>query len=145
VTSDPTHIARRLAAAFRAGPADAQSTLRSLYADEVELRHIPALPSDGPVDGTRLREGQDREAAAIGRAIPGYAYDDVNVEVDGDRVHVTAWIHGTLTTGTSVRLRSDMYCTVRDGHVVGLEHVMDDETMAAWMDVAAAGGLAVPE
>ncbi|MET0149205.1 MAG: hypothetical protein ABW310_08660 [Acidimicrobiales bacterium] len=49
-----------------------------------------------------------------------------------------------LPTGKAVRLQSDMWCTVGGGRVVGLEHRMDEDTMAAWIEVAVAGGLNGP-
>ena len=137
-------VAAQLQAAFNAGPDEAQAVLRALYADEVELRHVPALPSDGIVDGARLRDASGREAAAVKGAIPDLHYAGVEVTVDGARVHVTAWIEGTLATGSTVHLLSDMSCTVRDDRIVGMEHRMDNATMAGWVEVAAAGGLSVP-
>ena len=57
---------------------------------------------------------------------------------------VKAWIEGTLAGGSTVRMLSDMSCTVREGRIVGMEHRMDDNTIAGWIEVAAAGGFAVP-
>ena len=110
----------------------------------MELRHVPALPSDGVVDGGRMRDASGREAAAVKHALPDLHYAGVEVTVEGACVLVKAWIEGTLATGNTVRLLSDMSCTVRDGHIVGMEHRMDNATMAGWAEVAAAGGLAVP-
>lgn len=144
MTDDTTvKVADALRDAFNAGPADAQATLRSLYGDEVDYRHTPPLPSDGMVSGEQLREVSGLEAAAINNAIPGFFYDRVEVSVDDVRVHVKAWIVGTLGNGADVRVLSDMYCRVRDGQIVGVEHVMDAETMAAWAEVARAGGLTI--
>lgn len=144
-SGDTTQVARQLEAAFKAGPDAAQSTLAALYAESVELRHVPAFPSDGPIDGVRLRESSHREAAAIRNAIPDYDYDDVQVVTVGERVHVKAFIRGTLGTGSSVRLLSEMYCSVRDERIVGVEHHMDNDTLVAWVEVAEAGGLRVPD
>ncbi len=47
-------VAAQLVAAFQAGPDEALEALRSLYAASVELRHVPALASDGTVDGDRF-------------------------------------------------------------------------------------------
>jgi ketosteroid isomerase-like protein len=144
-TDDTVEVAHQLSSAFDAGPEAAQSALCALYADTVELRHVPALPSDGIVEGSRLREASSREAAAIRTAIPDYVYDDVQVDRAGDRVHVKAWIQGTTVTGSPVRLLSEMHCSVRDGRIVGVEHLMDKDTLAAWTEVATAGGLRVPD
>lgn len=143
--ADATKVAEQLETAFKTGPEVAQTVLASLYADQLELHHVPALPSDGTVNGARMRAASGMEAAAIKNAIPDQYYDDVTVEVDGERVHIKVWIRGTLATGKAVRLVSDMFCTVRAGHIVAMEHVMDNDTMAAWAEVAIAGGLKIPE
>jgi hypothetical protein len=139
-----TKVAAALRDAFTAGPEAAQTTLRSLYGDAVDYRHNPPMPSDGVVVGERLCEASGREAAAINSAIPGFRYEGLEVTIgDDDRVHVKVWIVGTLGNGTEVRVPSNMYCTVRDGHIVGMEHMMDADAMAAWADVATAAGLQV--
>ena len=145
MTDDAAAVAQQLKTAFEAGPEAAQSALCALYADTVELRHVPALPSDGVVEGSRLREASNQEAAAIRGAIPDYVYDDVQIALVGDRVHVKVWIHGTIATGSPVRLLSEMHCSVRDGRIVGVEHIMNKDTATAWAEVAAAGGLRVPD
>ena len=91
-----------------------------------------------------MREVSGREAAAVKHALPDLHYGGVEVTVAGACVRVKASIEGTLATGSTVRLLSDMSCTVRDGRIVGMEHRMDNDTMAGWAEVAAAGGLAVP-
>jgi hypothetical protein len=144
-TEDTAGVAQQLATAFEAGPEAAQSALCALYGDTVELRHVPALPTDGVVEGSRLREASSREAAAIRNAIPDYVYDDVHVALVGDRVHVKVRIQGTIATGSPVRLLSEMHCSVRDGRIIGVEHLMGNDTLAAWAEVAAAGGLRVPD
>jgi ketosteroid isomerase-like protein len=143
-TAEAAQIAERLKTAFENGPDAAQTELRALYGDTLELHHVPPLPSDGTVDGERMREASGQEAAAVKRAIPDQHYGNVEVVADKSRVHVKAWIQGTLTTGNSIRLLSEMWCTVRDGRIVAIEHIMDEEAMARWVEVAAAGGLKVP-
>jgi hypothetical protein len=138
-------VADQLKAAFASGPDAAQTVLRSLYGDRLELRHVPPLPSDGTVDGERMREASGREAAAIKDAIPDLHYEAVELVVDESRVHVKAWIRGTLASGKSVRLLSEMWCTVHDGRIVAIEHLMDEDALAAWIEVAGTGGIQVPD
>jgi len=144
-TADARQVAEQLKTAFENGPESAQTVLRGLYGDTLELRHVPPLPSDGTVDGERMRQASGQEAAAVKRAIPDQRYDEVEVVVDGSRVHLKAWIQGTLTTGTSVRMLSEMWCAVSEGRIVAVEHLMDDDAIAGWVEVAAAAGLTVPE
>ena len=68
-------------------------------------------------------------------------YEDVAVSVEASCVRVNVAIVGTLTTGATVRLPADMRCTVRDGRIVGMEHHLGAEAMAAWSELARAGGL----
>jgi hypothetical protein len=91
-----------------------------------------------------MRDASGREAAAVKHALPDLHYAGVEVTVEGACVLVKAWIEGTLATGNTVRLLSDMSCTVRDGRIVGMEHRMGNDSMAGWAEVAATGGLAVP-
>ncbi|HET6950698.1 MAG TPA: hypothetical protein VFI47_09995, partial [Acidimicrobiales bacterium] len=141
-TTSARRVAAELAAAFGAGPDEAQRVLRSLYAGSVELRHVPALPSDGVVDGERLAESSGREAAMVRRALPDQRYDGIDVSVDGDRFDLRTVIRGTLADGAAVRIPTRMRGTVLAGRIVAIEHVLDAETIAAWTEVAAAGGLA---
>jgi hypothetical protein len=108
----------------------------------LEYRHVPPLPSDGVVDGTRLTESTSREAAAIGRAISEQRYSDIEVTVDGAEVRVVANLRGMLATGAPVCLPTQMRCTIDGGKIVAMTHVMDGGAMKAWAEVAAAGGLA---
>jgi hypothetical protein len=143
-TADTRQVADELRTAFENGPDAAHRVLSSLYDDTVELRHVPPLPSDGTVDGERLREASSREAAAVKSAIPDQRYDTVEVVADAAGVHIKARIRGTLSTGRDVRLLAEMWCTVRAGRIVAIEHRMDEDALAGWVEVAAAGGLKAP-
>ncbi|MHB8665037.1 MAG: nuclear transport factor 2-like protein [Acidimicrobiales bacterium] len=142
MSATATEVARKLEAGFRAGPAAAPQAIGRLCGDQVEYRHIPALPSDGVVDGTRLAEGTGREAAAIGRALSDQRYTDIEVTVDGTEVRVVANLLGVLATGAAVCLPTQMRCIIDDGRIVAITHVMDGGAMKAWAEVAAAAGMA---
>jgi hypothetical protein len=137
----PAEVARQLKAGFAAGPHDAPRVIGSLLADKVDYHHSPPLPSDGFVDGTRLAESTGKEAAAIARAISDQGYTDIEVAVDSAEVRVTANLRGILSTGAPVCLPTQMRCTVDDGKIVAITHVMDSDAMKAWAEVAAGGGL----
>jgi hypothetical protein len=137
-------VAEQLRAGFAAGPAEAQSTLRALYADLLEYRHRPPLPSDGIVERARLDSGAKKEAGAIGALIPDLRHDAVDVVIDGDHIDVRVRLGGTLPNGDTVHLRSEMAATVVEGRIVAIEHHMDDGIMDEWIQVAAAAGLATP-
>ncbi len=134
-------VGQQIEAAFGAGPQAAPQAIGGLCADKVEYRHVPPLPNDGVVDGTRLAESTGREGAAIGRAISDQRYSDIEITVDGAEVRVAANLRGILATGAPVCLPTQMRCVVDNGKIVAITHVMDGGAMKAWAEVAVAGGL----
>ncbi len=134
-------VATALRAALGQGPEAFRGCLGSLYADQVLLRHDPALSVDGPVDGRRLAETTETEAAGIASAIAGQRYGASEVVVDGDIVTVRTSLEGSLPDGEAVSLPTHMTCAVAGGHIVALTHHMGADAMQAWLRVAVAGGL----
>lgn len=140
-TNTAVEVARCLEQALVAGPDHFRPALGQLYADEVELRHEPPLPPDGVVDGRRLAESSEKEAAAIAGALQDQRYDRVEVTVDSDTVLVQACLVGALADGKAVSLPTRMRCRVDAGRIVAITHEMGPEAMRAWAEVAVAGGL----
>jgi hypothetical protein len=141
VAATTEDVAELLRTAFGSGPAASRRQLAALYGEEVALSHEPALPVDGPVDGARLGASSEREAAAIGGAIADQRYEEVAVRVDGDRVHVSAQLRGSLPDGRPVDLPLRMRCAIAGGRIVAVHHQMDGGAMRAWAEVALAGGM----
>jgi hypothetical protein len=135
-------VAQQLKRAFGEGPAHSRSAFRLLFADKVDLRHVPPLDSDGVVSGKSLADGIDREAAAIGTALSDQRYEHVMVTVEGDVVTVRAELLGCLANGNFVHLPVQSRCTIKGERIVGLEQILDGDAMKAWTEVAVAGGLA---
>jgi ketosteroid isomerase-like protein len=120
-----------------------QEVLARRFAEQIELRHVPPLESDGPIAARLFVEVAGREVAAVERALPDRVTDG-DVTVDGDVIRVQNRTQGTLSDGTSVDVRTDTRFTVADGEIVGLESNMDAASMEAWGTVLAAGGLELP-
>jgi hypothetical protein len=139
--TSPETVAAALRAALEDGPEAFRRCLGSLYADQVLLRHDPELPVDGPVDGRRLAETSEAEAAAITSALSGQRYGPRGVIVDGDIVTVSTSVEGSLPGGEPVSLPTHMICAVADGRIVAITHRMGRDVMQAWVRVAVAGGL----
>lgn len=137
----PQHVAQQLEQALQEGPRGFQVVLGSLYADEVELRHEPALPPDGIVDGKRLASSSDRESAGIGSVLKAQRYQGVQVQVEGDLVRIETALVGTLPDQSEVSLPTRMRLRVEGGRVVAITHEMGEDAMRAWAQVAVAGGL----
>lgn len=134
-------VAQRLEQAFLEGPAAGQRALRELFADRVEYRHDPPLPSDGVIDADRIARSSRSEASAITSALVDQRHEQVDVVVDGDEVTVHTMTLGTLADGRSVHLPLEMRCRVDGGQIAAITHVMGAGAMKAWAEVAVAGGL----
>ena len=128
-------VATQLESAFRDGPGATPRALGDLYAEKVHLAHVPPLSVDGEVDGARLQASMEAEAGLIDGHVSGRRYEDISVVIEDDVVHIRASTVGTLANGDTVSLPTHMECTVLDGAIVGLTHVMGEEAMAAWMAV----------
>jgi len=139
--ASPEIVAGALRAALEQGPEAFRRCLESLYAEEVILRHEPALSVDGLVDGRRLAEATEAEAVAITSALDGQHYGPSDVVVDGGTVTIRTSLEGLLPSGEAASLPTHMICGVADGRIVALTHRMGADAMAAWLRVAVAGGL----
>jgi hypothetical protein len=138
-------VARRLERAIVAGPEVFRRTLGDLYGGCVELRHEPPLAADGVVDGRRLAASSETEAAAIAKGIADQRYAGAEVTVDGRVVVLKMALTGKLADGRPVSLPTHMRCAVDNGRVVAITHVMGQDAMRAWAEVAVAGGLMAAE
>ena len=123
----------------------AEPAMASLYADSVELRHTPPLPTDAPLSGAFLRDVSIAETAAARRALPDLARDENSVTVDGNSIRLQSTVTGTLaTTGESIKVHTDVVVEVRDGRIVAMEARLGADAMATWGTVLAAGGFEIP-
>ena len=120
-----------------------QEVMARRFAEQIELRHVPPHPSDGPMPSRLLVEVARREVAAVERALPDRVTDS-DVTVDGNAIRVQNRTRGTLSDGTTVDVQTDTRFTVADGEIVGLESNMDAASMEAWGTVLAAGGFELP-
>ena len=120
-----------------------QEVMARRFAEQIELRHVPPHPSDGPMPSRVLVEVARREVAAVERALPDRVTDG-DVTVVGDAIRVQNRTQGTLSDGTRIDVRTDTRFTVADGAIVALESNMDAASMEAWGSVLAAGGFELP-
>ena len=136
-----------LAEALRAA-ADGGSTpavLADYYAETVVVRHVPALPNDGPVAGHLLAEMGRREVAASGRALSGSSERSTEVTVEGDAVRMRSRTKGALADGTAIEAETNTLFHVADGCIDELVSEMDEASGDAWRQALVAGGIEVPE
>ena len=120
-----------------------QEVLARRFAEQIELRHVPPLDSDGPIAARVLTEVAGREVAAVERALSNRITDG-DVTVEGDIIRVQNRTRGTLTDGTKIDVQTDTRFTVAEGAIVGLESNIDAASMQAWGTVLTAGGFELP-
>ena len=137
MTRTIVEVAAQLEVAFNQGPDATPKALGALYAEKVRLAHLPPLSVDGEVDGTGLAASMERESALVDDYVSGRRYEDVSVVIEGDVVHLRASMIGRLKNGEVVSLPTHMECTVHDGSIVGLTHVMGEAAMDAWKRIFA--------
>jgi hypothetical protein len=120
-----------------------QAIVASLFAENVELRHEPPLPTDGPVPGRALAEISRREVEAASRALADL-HSATSITVEGSAFCMRTHIMGTLRDGTAVDVQTGARFTVERGQIVGVLAQMDDATMSQWAHVLAAGAFEIP-
>jgi hypothetical protein len=143
----PASGVAEVADALRAGGADrrrTQEVLAARFADQVEIRHVPPAPTDGPVPRDLIVEVAGREVDALDRALPDASHGDAEITVEGDTVRVRSRTTGTLRDGTRIDVLTNTLFTVAGGRIVGLQSEMDADSAAAWRTVLAAGEPGAP-
>jgi ketosteroid isomerase-like protein len=118
--------------------------LAGLFAENVELRHVPARPADGPIAGSFLAEVSRREVEALPRALNDAVHDETEITVEGDAIRVRGRTSGTLPDGTTIEVRTNTLLTIADGVIVALQSDMDAPSTEAWQKVLVVGGFEVP-
>ena len=142
-----TKSALEIAEQMRAGAHDlvqSREVLARLFAETVELRHVPRRPSDGPISGRLLSEVARREAEAVSRALPGLIVEDPEITVEADTIRVRRRTAGTLLDGTTIDVRTNTLFSVGEGAIVALQSDMDAAGIEAWQKVLAAGDFEAP-
>jgi hypothetical protein len=118
--------------------------MASLFAETVELEHVPPAPTDGPLPGAMLREVAIAETQAANRAFTEVTRDDVRVTVNGSSIRLQSTTKGTLVTGESVSIDTDVVVEIQDGRIVAMEARMSEEDGKRWRQALEAGGFEVP-
>jgi hypothetical protein len=142
-----TTSAEAVAEAIRAAGSDrtkSRKLLASLYAESIELHHVPPGPNDGPVASSVLVAIAEQEVAAVERALPNPTIHTPDVTVDGDRVRVRNRIEGDVTTGKHIDVTTNTVFTVAAGRIVGLQSEMDPDAMQTWVEVLTIGAFELP-
>lgn len=144
MSADVEAIAERLRADYESPSPDGIPAMATLFADTVELRHDPPIASDGPIPGSALRDVAIAETQAANRAFTEVVRDNVDVTVDGSSIRIRATTKGTLVTGATLSIDTDVVVEVRDGRIVAMSAHLGDDNTARWREALAAGGFEPP-
>jgi hypothetical protein len=139
MTPSASEIAEQMRAAAH-DQARSREVLTGLFAESVEIRHVPRHPNDGPIAGRLLSEVARRESEAAMRALPDVLPDAPDISVEGDAIRVRRRTIGTLSDGTAVDVKTNTIFTIAGGVIVALQSEMDPASIEAWQKVLAAGG-----
>lgn len=108
---------------------DALLAVQPFYADEIEMRHVPPNPADGPRSAAALRADSPVELAAVRGVMPDVHYDAVVTSTD-DAVVVDGKLCGTLPGGDAYVQELQMTYDVDDGKVVRFTSAYDPASIA---------------
>jgi ketosteroid isomerase-like protein len=118
--------------------------MASLFADTVELTHVPPLPADGPIAASDLSEISAADMQAVSRGLHNRSADQPSISVEGSSVRIRSTMRGTLANGDPIRVDGEVLLEVRDGRIVALQSHRDPESWAQWFKVLAAGHFEPP-
>jgi hypothetical protein len=138
--TDAHHIAKELIAAYTQHPPRGIERATGWFADVVEVVHIPPDSNDRALDGGFVADVRRAEQAALLRALPDVAAEDVEVTIDGEWLAVSVQYRGVAEDGTAVELPSRLRYRVIDGAIVTLEARADPPVLERWKTVLSRGG-----
>ena len=111
-------VAAKLRAAWAKGPVAGIRVLGSLYADSVEIHHVPPMPGDGMWEGAKYGAAiQQLYDGTLEERISGFR-QEVQITVMGDEILSDNLFSGTLKDGTPLRHRVTGLNWVKNGKIV---------------------------
>jgi ketosteroid isomerase-like protein len=144
MTTDAERIADQLRAEAAAPGEGGPSVMGSLYADTIELTHLPARAADGPISAAELRDISIADMAAVNRGLTERVFEQPRITVEGSAIRIQSTMRGTMASGDPIKVDNDVLLEVRDGKIVGLQAHRDEESWAQWFKVLSAGGFDPP-
>ena len=140
--ADSTAIARKDTAAIARRISDALSHTevlpRELLADKIEVRHVPAMPSDPEVIDKEEFGKQDR--AALKSAMKDFRMDVVSTVPEVNAFTVILVLTGTPSRGNGYSSRISLRFIVANGVVTGLEATQNPAERAMLEKIEEEGG-----
>jgi hypothetical protein len=145
VTKDAKWLAEQLQAEVEAPQTGQPSVMSTLYAETIDLRHVPPRAADGPIEASLMRQISVADMDAVSRGLPERTFDKPSITVEGASVRIRSAIRGTLATGEAVTVNNDVLLEVGDGKIVALEAHRDEESWSNWFKILKAGKFDPPQ
>jgi ketosteroid isomerase-like protein len=144
--SDERTIEEMVAALAVAGrePMTLVDQVAEYYADDVHVFHVPPMPNDGPTTREHIVDLYRGETEVWLAKIPDYHHENLEVWREGDVIHLTVDLVGTVPDGTAFRSPTCFFMTVRDGLIVEAGLQGDAEQSRPMMDLVVEAELDVP-
>lgn len=144
--ADTTATARKDTAAIAGRISDALSHTealpRELLADKIEVRHVPAMPSDPEVIDKEEFGKQDR--AALKSAMKDFRMDVISTLSEANAFTVILVLTGTPSSGYGYSSRISLRFIVANGVVTGLEATQNPAERAMLEKIEEEGGYRAP-
>ena len=122
-----------------------EEVLGGLYAEKVDLRHVPPSEHDGVMSREQLVAGAPAERGLFENAIPDFNSTH-SYEVEGERIVEQFHMRGTLRDGQVLDNRMTITYTVSDGAISAMTAEIDPEGSAPLRTVIVqAGGFPRPD
>ena len=114
---------------------------RDLLAAKIEVRHIPAMPTDPEIIDRRLF-GSD--LPSLKSALSEFRMDVVSTTVEENAFTIKLVVSGTRTNGVKYSSPMSLRFVVKNGVVIGLEAAQDPTERATLGEIAVEGGFKAP-
>lgn len=142
--ADAERVAEQLRAEAEAPRAGGPSVMSSLFADTIELSHVPPLPADGPITADLLRAISAADMTAVSGGLLDPVAEKATITVEGSSIRIRSSFRGSLAAGKPIKVDNDVLIEVREGKIVALQGHRDEESWAQWFEVLEAGNFDPP-
>ena len=123
-----------LQAGWDAGPLKGIRVLGSLAADNVDVTHVPPIPTDGLLDGPAWAAGmQNLYDHTLQHTIADFR-QDVETVVDGDVIRTNNYFRGVLKDGAKLDHCVGGVMHVKDGRIFKTITIYNTER-SSWQDL----------
>jgi hypothetical protein len=93
--------------------------------DGFEMAHVPPMTGDGKISRAQYLKIIEEQSRIAPERIAGYRWEDVQTEVAGSNIIMTATITGTLPDGDPLQLDTKTVFTITDGLISRVESSND--------------------